>query len=84
MWVHDGVSIIEDDYELCARVENHAELYYIPKEAYVGVSAATGGLSDDHDVISFLTYSVLTQEERAVKVKYLSLPPSMYGGLTLQ
>ena len=54
VWVHDGVSIIEDDYKLCARVENNTELYYIiPKDDYFCVSAATGDLSDDHHVWVF-------------------------------
>ena len=67
--MYDGVSIIEEDYKLCARVENNTELYYIiPKDDYFCVSAATGDLSDDHHVWVFLTYLVLTQEERAIKV----------------
>lgn len=68
VWVHDGVSIMEDDYELCIKVENDARLSYIPKDFFLGLSAATGGLSDDHDVDQFLTYSVQTSEEKAIKV----------------
>ncbi len=37
----------------------------IPAEGYFGVTAATGGLSDDHDVISFITHSLLPHEQRA-------------------
>ena len=59
---------MEDDYELCIKVENDARLNYIPKEFFLGLSAATGGLSDDHDVDQFLTYSVQTSEEKAIKV----------------
>lgn len=67
VWVHDGVSVMEDDYELCVRVEDDPRLQYVPENVHVGVSAATGGLSDDHDVNHFLTYSVQTNEERATK-----------------
>ena len=67
--MHDGVTIMEDAYELCTKVENVPELSFIPKEMYFGVSAATGGLSDDHDVNAFLTYSVVTREEVATKVR---------------
>jgi len=34
----------------------------LPKEGYFGVSAATGGLSDDHDVLKFLTHSLADPE----------------------
>ena len=70
MWVHDGVSVAENDYEICLKLEKIPELRFIPKEVYFGVSAATGGLSDDHDVLSFITYSVSTLEERAAKVSF--------------
>lgn len=67
--MHDGMSIADDDYELCTRVENDEKLRFIPKEMYFGVSGATGGLSDDHDVGSFLTSSVQTLEEKAAEVR---------------
>lgn len=44
----------EQDYEVCLRAEN----VVLPKNGYFGVSAATGGLADDHDVIHFLTNSL--------------------------
>ena len=69
VWVHEGVSLSDDDYELCLRVEPTPALAQIPKTVYFGVSAATGGLSDDHDVLSFLTYSVSTYEQKAVQVR---------------
>lgn len=78
VWVHDGVSVMEDNYELCVRVENDPRLSYIPKEMFFGLSAATGGLSDDHDVDQLLTYSVLTSEEKAIQViPPLPSPPSL-------
>lgn len=44
----------EQDYEMCLRAEN----VVLPKGGYFGVSAATGGLADDHDVLHFLTSSL--------------------------
>ncbi|XP_050296291.1 protein ERGIC-53 isoform X2 [Anthonomus grandis grandis] len=51
--VHNGMTNNEADYEMCFRVEN----VHLPKNGYFGLSAATGGLADDHDVIHFLTSS---------------------------
>uniref|UniRef100_UPI00398EBCE1 protein ERGIC-53 n=1 Tax=Pristiophorus japonicus TaxID=55135 RepID=UPI00398EBCE1 len=53
--IHNGFTPNNDDYELCARVENMV----LPSEGYYGISAATGGLADDHDVLSFLTFRLL-------------------------
>ena len=69
VWLHDGTSISADNYELCAKVSNIPELGRIPNNFYLGVSAATGGLSDDHDVTSFLTTVVVPLEEKAAKVR---------------
>merc|ERR1739838_1172127 len=41
-------------YEICVRQEN----IFLPQFGYFGMSAATGGLADDHDVISLLTHSL--------------------------
>lgn len=43
-----------NEYEMCLRAEG----VYLPKAGYFGVSAATGGLADDHDVYHFLTTSL--------------------------
>lgn len=43
-----------EEYELCLRAEG----VVLPKHGYFGVSAATGGLADDHDVYHFLTTSL--------------------------
>ena len=59
------MSLVDDDYELCAKVETTA----IPAAGYFGVSAATGGLSDDHDVLKFLSHSISTAEERTEAVR---------------
>ncbi|KAJ8973047.1 hypothetical protein NQ317_011327 [Molorchus minor] len=51
---HNGMTSSEQDYEICFRAEN----VFLPKNGYFGLSAATGGLADDHDVIHFLTNSL--------------------------
>ncbi|XP_075218847.1 lectin, mannose binding protein ergic53 [Lycorma delicatula] len=51
---HNGMTNSEQDYEVCFRAEN----IYLPKEGHFGLSAATGGLADDHDVLHFLTTSL--------------------------
>ncbi|XP_078052978.1 lectin, mannose binding protein ergic53 [Augochlora pura] len=51
---HNGMTNDEQGYEVCFRVEN----VVLPKGGYFGVSAATGGLADDHDVSHFLTHSL--------------------------
>lgn len=66
IWFHDGVSLVEDDYELCLRVEDAQN---IPREGYFGVSAATGGLSDDHDVLSFVTHTLTTLEAQQAELQ---------------
>lgn len=48
----------EQDYEVCLRAEN----VFLPRNGYFGLSAATGGLADDHDVIHFLTNSLHSQD----------------------
>ena len=54
-----------DDYQLCIRTES---VVNIPLEGHFGITAATGGLSDDHDVLSFLTYSLVPMEEYTQEV----------------
>ncbi|KAG1667820.1 Protein ERGIC-53 [Nymphon striatum] len=50
---HNGLSK-EDDFEMCIRQEN----VYLPKAGFFGISAATGALADDHDVLKFITHSL--------------------------
>ncbi|XP_076139896.1 protein ERGIC-53 [Alosa pseudoharengus] len=50
--INNGFTPDKEDYEFCARVENMV----IPAEGFFGISAATGGLADDHDVLSFLVF----------------------------
>ncbi|GLV39697.1 ergic53 [Carabus blaptoides fortunei] len=51
---HNGMTNNDQDYEVCFRLEN----VKLPKFGYFGLSAATGGLADDHDVFHFLTTSL--------------------------
>lgn len=51
---HGGMNNNPNEYEMCLRAEN----VVLPKYGYFGVSAATGGLADDHDVYHFLTTSL--------------------------
>lgn len=53
MLISDGMTE-HDRFELCVRAEN----VFLPRSGYFGLSAATGGLADDHDIIKFLTYSL--------------------------
>lgn len=46
---NNGMTQNPDEYELCMRSEN----VVLPPAGYFGVSAATGGLADDHDVYHF-------------------------------
>ena len=56
--MNNGVAPDENAFEFCTRVEN-AQL---PKVVFMGASAATGALADDHDVLEFLTYSYIPRQ----------------------
>lgn len=51
---HNGMTNNDQDYEMCFRIDN----VVLPKNGYFGISAATGGLADDHDILHFLTLSL--------------------------
>nr|XP_018914726.1 PREDICTED: protein ERGIC-53 isoform X1 [Bemisia tabaci] len=51
---HSGNTNNDQDFEICFRKEG----IYLPKNGFFGLSAATGGLADDHDVLHFLTTSL--------------------------
>lgn len=53
LWYSSGITQ-EPEYELCLTY-NYANM---PTAKFLGLSAATGGLADDHDVISFLTFTL--------------------------
>ena len=57
--IHNGITNSDKDFELCFRAEN----VILPENGYFGLSAATGGLADDHDVIKFLTSSLATSQQ---------------------
>ncbi|XP_048251141.1 protein ERGIC-53-like [Haliotis rufescens] len=59
VFVNNGLTQNANEFEMCMRVEN----INLPKNGYLGVSAATGGLADDHDCLSFLTHSLLPPAE---------------------
>ncbi|XP_069812535.1 protein ERGIC-53-like [Dendropsophus ebraccatus] len=63
IFVQVGFSPNNSAYELCAEVANMV----IPSTGYFGVSAATSALADDHDILSFMVYSLsATWEESPV------------------
>lgn len=56
---HNGMTNNDQDYEMCLRAEN----VRLPPRGYFGLSAATGGLADDHDVYHFLTNSLHSADQ---------------------
>lgn len=66
---HNGLTNNENDFEVCLRIEN----VVLPQIGVFGLSAATGGLADDHDVIHFLTTSLYPPGQAP------SGPPSQVG-----
>ncbi|KAK6184877.1 hypothetical protein SNE40_007239 [Patella caerulea] len=54
VYFNNGMTQNPNEYELCLRAIDVT----LPTMGHFGVSAATGGLADDHDVLSFLTHSL--------------------------
>ncbi|KAM4708810.1 protein ERGIC-53 [Discoglossus pictus] len=52
--INNGFTPDKEDYEFCAKVDNMV----LPAQGFFGISAATGGLADDHDVLSFFTFQL--------------------------
>ncbi|KAK6494384.1 protein ERGIC-53-like [Huso huso] len=67
--INNGFTPDKEDYEFCAKVDN----MIIPAEGFFGISAATGGLADDHDVLSFLTFR-LTEPGQQEPVPEAEIP----------
>ncbi|KAM9587549.1 protein ERGIC-53-like isoform 2-T4 [Morphnus guianensis] len=67
--INNGFTPDKDDYEFCAKVEDMV----LPSQGYFGISAATGGLADDHDVLSFLTFQ-LTEPGKEVPTPEAEIP----------
>jgi mannose-binding lectin 1 len=61
IYINNGISQDDNAFEFCTRVER-ADL---PKSGYFGVTAATGGLADDHDVLEFLTHTYADKQASA-------------------
>ncbi|XP_040198893.1 protein ERGIC-53-like [Rana temporaria] len=59
--VYTGMSPKNSAYKVCAVVPNMV----LPSTGYFGVSAATSALADDHDIMSFMTYSLSTSWEES-------------------
>ena len=51
IYLNNGISQDDNAFEFCTRVDG----VQLPKTGYLGVTAETGGLADDHDVLEFLT-----------------------------
>ena len=64
VFYHNGLSSDINNFEICARIEN----IDLPKHGHFGISAATGGLADDHDVLSFLTYSLVDTKNQVSNI----------------
>lgn len=67
--INNGFTPDKEDFEFCARVDNMV----IPAEGFFGISAATGGLADDHDVLSFLLFR-LTEPGQQVPAPEQEIP----------
>ncbi|CAF1060230.1 unnamed protein product [Rotaria sordida] len=75
IYINNGISQDDNAFELCT----HIDRIQLPKVGYLGVTAATGGLADDHDVLEFLTHTYsdrqilaqnqVTTDEQARKYK---------------
>lgn len=61
IYLNNGISQDDNAFELCARVDG----IQLPKTGYLGVTAATGGLADDHDVLEFLTHTFSDKQKSA-------------------
>lgn len=60
--IQPGLTGSNSDYEMCFRAEN----VHLPRHGYIGASAATGDLADDHDIFRMLTWS-LSEHHSEVK-----------------
>ncbi|XP_067829655.1 protein ERGIC-53-like [Heptranchias perlo] len=54
VYLNMRVTDFDENYEFCTEVKN----MNLPSSGYFGVSSATGGVADDHDVLSFITFSL--------------------------
>jgi len=71
---HDGLNNDLTNFEICSRVEN----IDLPKNGHFGVSAETGGLADDHDVLSFITHSISDKSKNQIPVSQMTEEQKKY------
>ena len=62
---HNGMSNNEKEFEMCMRVEG----VVLPKSGFFGISAATGGLADDHDVLKFNVFSLRSPDQAVTETQ---------------
>ena len=58
------------EWESCVQIEDTKLPDYWANRAYIGMTATTGALADNHDILSIKTYSdqaVMEQDERLEK-----------------
>ncbi|CAF3350686.1 unnamed protein product [Rotaria sp. Silwood1] len=58
IYINNGISQDDNAFEFCTHID-HIQL---PKVGYLGVTAATGGLADDHDVLELLTHTYFDRQ----------------------
>ena len=62
---HNGMSNNDKEFEMCMRVEG----VVLPKSGFFGISAATGGLADDHDVLKFNVFSLRSPDQAVTETQ---------------
>ncbi|CAF1147564.1 unnamed protein product [Rotaria sordida] len=61
IYLNNGITQDDNAFELCTRIDG----VQLPKTGYLGVTAATGGLADDHDVLEFITHTYTDKQTAA-------------------
>ncbi|CAF1593851.1 unnamed protein product, partial [Adineta ricciae] len=61
IYINNGISHDDNAFEFCTRIDR----VQLPKSGFLGVTAATGGLADDHDVLEFLTSTYSDRQQLA-------------------
>ncbi|CAL8279072.1 unnamed protein product [Merluccius merluccius] len=68
--INNGFTPDKEDFEFCTKMDN----INLPKEGFFGISAATGGLADDHDVLSFLLFRLTEPGQQALPPAEAEIP----------
>lgn len=74
IYYHDGLNSDLTNFEICTRIEN----VELPKNGHFGVTAETGGLADDHDVLSFITHSLSERHSNEVPINQMTEEQKKY------